>query len=276
MENTALRNVEKLALKKQKVFDQSIIKYLLRAMLASAFIGFGVIVAFKTGNLFYAEHSPVAYPIAALTFGIAIVLIAYAGGDLFTGNTFYFTYTALRGNMSWKRVIQMWISSYSGNIIGAFFFAGLISLTGLFASHEVNGFLMSVVEGKMNTPASELFFRAILCNWLVCLAFYVPMALKGDGPKLFTMIFLVFGFFISGYEHSIANMSTFSIALVLDHPDAISIGKALHNLIPVILGNMVGGTAFMALLYYYLGGPNSDDEDEFQEDDEDYSYMNKK
>lgn len=71
-------------------------------------------------------------------------------------------------------------------------------------------------------------------------------------------------------------MSTFSIALVLDHPDAISIGKALHNLIPVTLGNMVGGTAFMALLYYYLGGPNSDDEDEFQEDDEDYSYMNKK
>lgn len=64
-------------------------------MLASMFIGFGVIVAFKTGNLFYVEHSPFTYPIAAITFGGAIILIVYGGGDLFTGNTFYYTLAAL-------------------------------------------------------------------------------------------------------------------------------------------------------------------------------------
>lgn len=260
MEQTALREVEKLALKKQKIFDHSIIKYLLRAILASGFIGFGVIVAFKAGNLFYIEHSPMAYPVAALTFGVAIILISYAGGDLFTGNTFYFTYTALRGKMSWIKVIQMWVATYSGNLIGALIFAGFVFLSGLFASQDVNGFLMSVAETKMNAPLLQLFFRAILCNWLVCLAFYVPMTLKGDGPKLFTMILLVFSFFISGYEHCIANMSTFAIALVLDHPDTISIGNAIYNLIPVTLGNMVGGIVFMALFYHFVNEPVSEED----------------
>ncbi len=88
--------MEYLALKKLTVFRQSIVQYIMRAILASMFIGFGVIVAFKSGNYFYTEHSPLAYPMAALTFGAAIILIAYGGADLFTGNTFYFTYAALR------------------------------------------------------------------------------------------------------------------------------------------------------------------------------------
>ncbi|WP_019243311.1 MULTISPECIES: formate/nitrite transporter family protein [Bacillus] len=263
MEKTALYEVQKLALKKEKVFDQSIIKYLLRAILASAFIGFGVIIAFKTGNLFYADnHNPLAYPFAALTFGSAIILIAYGGGDLFTGNTFYFTYTALNGKLKWLKVLQMWCATYAGNIIGAVAFAFFIYATGLFDSPAINGYLMSVVEGKMNASTMELFFRAILCNWLVCLAFYIPMTLKGDGPKLFTMMLFVFGFFISGYEHSIANMSSFAVALVVEHPDTISFGKAIHNLIPVTLGNIIGGALFMGVFYNYVSGSGASDEDE--------------
>ena len=98
-----------------------------------------------------------------------------------------------------------------------------------------------MVSYKMNAPAYELFFRAVLCNWLICLAFFIPMAQHGDGPKLFTMVLFVFCFFISGYEHSIANMCTFAIALVLDHPGTISLRGVIHNLIPVTLGNLVGG-----------------------------------
>ena len=268
MEKTALYQVEKTAAKKEKVFNQSIAKYLARAILASMFIGFGVIIAFKTGNLFY--HTPLepfAYPVAALTFGTAILLIAYAGGDLFTGNTFYFTYASLNGKMSWMKSIQMWCGTYLGNFIGAVLFAYFVLLTGLFKSPEVNTFLMSVVEGKMNASTTKLFFRAILCNWLVCLAFYVPMTMKGDGVKVFTMIFLVFGFFISGYEHSIANMGSFAVALVLDHSAYdISIGAAIHNLIPVTIGNFVGGAVFMGMLYKYLNSNQTADEDEFSPD----------
>lgn len=96
MEGASLFEVEKLALKKLKIYQRSKFRFFMRAVVASMFIGFGVIVAFKTGNFFYAVDSPLAYPMAALVFGAAIILIAYGGGDLFTGNTFYYTYAALR------------------------------------------------------------------------------------------------------------------------------------------------------------------------------------
>lgn len=96
METQALQKVEQYALKKQNIFASSKIRYVLRSILASMFIGFGITAASKTGSYFFMADSPFAFPAAAVTFGAAILLIAYGGGDLFTGNTFYFTYTALR------------------------------------------------------------------------------------------------------------------------------------------------------------------------------------
>ncbi|PLS02168.1 formate/nitrite transporter family protein [Neobacillus cucumis] len=265
MEMQPLHEAEKLALKKMRIFRQSILRYLLRAMLASMFIGFGVIVAFKTGNFFYLKDSPFAYPMAALTFGAAIILIAYGGGDLFTGNTFYYTYAAIRKKMAWVDVIKLWICSYIGNILGAVVFAFIIFTTGLYSESSVNGFLLHVVEVKMQVPTTQLFFRAILCNWLVCMAFFLPMGLKGDGPKMFAMMLFVFCFFISGYEHSIANMCTFAIALVLNHPGTISWAGVVHNLVPVTIGNLIGGAVFMAMMYYYANKPFLDEYDKEQE-----------
>lgn len=255
METESLLKVEQLALKKHKIFKQSHLRYIARSMLASMFIGFGVIVAFKTGNFFYLEHSPLTYPMAAITFGAAIILIAYGGGDLFTGNTFYYTYAALRKKLRWLEVVKLWVFSYAGNILGACTFALLIFLTGLFMDSSVNGFLLDVVEHKMTTPTVQLFFRAILCNWLVCLAFFIPMSLKGDGAKMFAMMLFVFCFFISGYEHSVANMCTFAIALVLNHPGTISLEGVLHNLIPVTIGNLIGGVLLMGFMYYFVNKP---------------------
>ncbi|MFD2114932.1 formate/nitrite transporter family protein [Paenibacillus yanchengensis] len=252
MELATLEKVEQLALKKRGVYLQSKRLYIMRAILAGMFIGFGVIVSFKSGSFFYNVDSPLAYPIAALTFSTAIILITYAGGDLFTGNTFYFTYTSLRKKISWLETIKLWIINYSGNFIGAILFALLIWATGLFESATANGFLLSVVKAKTSAPVTQLFFRAILCNWLVSLAFYIPMSMKQDGAKLFAKMLFVFAFFISGYEHSIANMGTFAIAFITNEPDAITIASALHNLIPVTLGNIIGGSFFMGWLYYYL------------------------
>jgi nitrite transporter NirC len=260
METEALLKVEELVRKKMKIFKQSKLRYLSRSILASMFIGFGVMVAFKTGNYFYVEHSPFTYPMAAFTFGAAIILIAYGGGDLFTGDTFYFSYAALRKKVSWPSVLKLLLWSYSGNILGAAVFAFMIYTTGLFKDASVNGFLLSVVEKKMHTPTMELFFRGILCNWLVCLAFFIPMSMKENGAKMFAMLLFVFCFFISGYEHSIANMCTFAIALVLNHPGTISLGGVMHNLIPVTLGNVVGGGVLMSYMYYYVNKPFLEEE----------------
>ncbi|MGM0875778.1 MAG: formate/nitrite transporter family protein [Bacillota bacterium] len=266
MEGRSLYQVEILALKKQKIFRQSKLRFLMRSIVASMFIGFGVIVAFKTGNFFYMENSPFAYPVAALVFGAAIILIAYGGGDLFTGNTFYYTYAALRKKIHWNEVYKIWTTSYVGNIIGAIFFALMIYLTGLFDSSSVNSFLLDVAEKKVQAPTSELFYRGILCNWLVCLAFFIPMMMKGDGPKLFAMVLFVFCFFISGYEHSIANMCTFAIALVLNQDPSINFVSVIRNIIPVTFGNLIGGVLFMGVMYYYVNKPFIDmEEDETEE-----------
>lgn len=260
MEQEPLQQVEQLALKKYKIFKHSKARFIVRSMLASMFIGFGVIVAFKTGNYFYLVHSPFAYPMAALTFGAAIILIAYGGADLFTGNTFYFTYAALNKKIKWNEVIAIWTTSYIGNILGATVFAFLILGTGLYNETTVSSFLLNLVSHKMALPTFELFFRAILCNWLICMAFFIPMVLKGDGPKLFTMVLFVFCFFISGYEHSIANMCTFAIALVINHPETISAEGVIHNLVPVTIGNIIGGSLMMGVLYSYLNTPLPNEE----------------
>ncbi|PEJ59642.1 MULTISPECIES: formate/nitrite transporter family protein [unclassified Bacillus (in: firmicutes)] len=132
MENKPLLNVEYLALKKLKVYRESIFRFLFRSTMASMFIGFGIIVAFKSGHLFNTDHSPFAYPLAAITFAVAILLIAYGGADLFLGNIFYFAYTAIKGKIKWPEVILIWLTTYIGNILGAVCFALLIHLTGLY------------------------------------------------------------------------------------------------------------------------------------------------
>lgn len=252
MEQQSLEATLQLAYKKNGIFEKSKARFLTRSALAGMFIGFGVIVAFKTASFFYNVHSPLAYPAAAFTFGVAIILIAYGGGDLFTGNAFYFSYAALKKQMSWLNVIKLWASSYGGNLIGTVAFALLVYASGLFKDPSVNAFLLKVAAAKMHASTSELFFRGILCNWLICLAFFIPMSIKNDGPKLFMMILFVFCFFISGYEHSIANMCTFAIALVVDHPDTISLSGVIHNLIPVTLGNIIGGSVLMGAVYWFL------------------------
>lgn len=183
MEAKPLLVVEELAMSRRDTFQSSSLIYFLRAVLASMFIGFGVIVAFRTGNFFYMEQSPLALPIAASTFGVAIILIAFGGGDLFTGDTFYYTFAALRKRLKWKIVGQMWAYTYIGNSIGAIFFAILIALTGLFQDESVNSLLLSTALSKTQLTTTELFFRGILCNWLVCLAFFYPWDFKVTEQK---------------------------------------------------------------------------------------------
>ena len=90
MERLPLEQVLLLVQKKRTIFAHSILRFMTRSALASMFIGFGVIVAFKTGSYFYNIQTPLTYPMAAITFGAAIILIAHGGGDLFTGNTLFF------------------------------------------------------------------------------------------------------------------------------------------------------------------------------------------
>ncbi|KUP06617.1 transporter [Bacillus coahuilensis p1.1.43] len=241
-----------LAVKKKKLLETSVTQYMIRAALAGVYIGFAIILCFKLGEFFHVANSPATYLMSAIFFGIALILIIYGEAELFTGNTMYFTMSTLDRKTSYKDLVKNWLFCYSGNVLGAILFTGLIVGTGLLASIPMNHLLFEVVEKKMHTGTSELFFRAILCNWIVCLSIFIPMQMKEDMAKIFSMFLLVFTFFLSGYEHSIANFVLFFISLAVPHPGGITIAGFVHNIVPVTIGNIIGGGFFMGVLYYYV------------------------
>ncbi|MGG7618328.1 formate/nitrite transporter family protein [Bacillus coreaensis] len=250
-----LTPIEEAALnarKKRDTWMSSKLHYFIKAMLAGVYIGFGIMVSYKTGEFFFDAGSPSAMMLVAIFFGTALVMIIYGGAELFTSNTMTMTIGTLKKETTWYETFQVWVACYFGNLAGTLFFSVLIMLSGLFLSPDKSELLMDVASYKMHGHTVEIFFRAILCNWLVCLAIWLPMHVKGDVAKLLLTLLLVFGFVISGYEHSIANMALFGIALMVPHPETITIWSAIHNIIPVTLGNLIGGSIFVGAFYVYL------------------------
>lgn len=252
----AVQKCKELALKKRTILERSLIQYMMRAALAGVYIGFALVLCFRVGEFFREANSPATYLVSGIFFGIALVLIMYGEAELFTGNTMYFTISTLQKETTIKDMLRNWLACYSGNLLGAVFFAFLISQSGVFDHISQDHLLFMVAEKKMHATTVQLFFKGILCNWLVCLAIFIPMQMKEDMAKIFSMILIVFIFFASGYEHSIANFVLFSIALAVPHPATINIAGVVHNIIPVTLGNIVGGALFMGALYTYLTSQN--------------------
>lgn len=241
-----------LALKKKQILYDSIVRYLLRASLSGIFVGIGLIISFRLGEGFFDIQSPMSALMSSIFFGIALVLIIYGGGELFTGNTMYFTMSTIRGKTTVKDTLKNWLACYGGNLLGAVFFALIVMNSGLFSNPENSQLLMSTASHKMDVSTWQLIFRGILCNLVVCLAVWIPMHVKGDGAKIFVMMFLVFAFVAAGFEHSVANMVTFSLALSVPHPDTVTLMGAIHNLIPVTIGNIIGGAVFVGVVYTFL------------------------
>ncbi|MFS0638283.1 formate/nitrite transporter family protein [Mesobacillus foraminis] len=241
------------AMKKRSVLQSSFTRYILKAGLAGVYIGFGIMVSYRLGEAFYDVHSPATYLISSIFFGLALILIVFGGAELFTGNTMIFVMSTLGKKTTIKDTLSNWAACYSGNLLGALFFAVFISFTGLLGSPEKSQFIMEAASIKMTTSSFQLFFRAILCNWLVCLAAYwIPFHVKGDGAKIGVMMLLVFAFVASGFEHSIANMALFLMAILVPHPETVNLIGMVHNLIPVTIGNIIGGGFFVGCLYFYL------------------------
>ncbi len=250
--NEAVQSVIGMAKSKKRILENSLLQYVTRAALASIFIGFAIILCYRLAEPFFDVKSPGTSFMSAIFFGAALVLIMFGGGELFTGNTMIFTMSTLKKETTWKDTVSNWITCYAGNIIGAVIFAVFIHYSGLFSEKDSSQLLMSVVSTKVSLTTTQMLIRAILCNWLVCLAFWIPLNVKGDGAKIASMMLLVFGFVISGYEHSIANMVLFALSLSVSHPDTITMAGIAHNLITVTIGNMIGGGLFVGGLYAFL------------------------
>ncbi len=224
--------------------------YFVMSMMAGAYIGIGVLLAFTAGGLL--TGLPYAKIVMGLSFGVALSLVVMAGAELFTGNNLAMAAGILDKKVTWKDAIKLWVICWIGNLAGGVILAGIYSLTGL-CTGQVAEFMVSASAAKMGAGAVELFARGILCNYLVCLAVWCAGRATSDAGKLIMVFWCLFAFITTGFEHSVANMTLFTVALLQPAHEAVTAGGFVYNLAMVTLGNIVGGALFVAVPYYIAG-----------------------
>ena len=229
--------------------------FFIGAMNAGAYVGLGIILIFSLGS----DVDP-AYRklVMGAAFGIALSLVVFAGSELFTGHTMYMTLGWLRKTTSLLDLSVVWLLVWIGNLAGAALLAVIFVLGGAGGMvSDSSTFLNQVASAKMNTPAIELFARGILCNWLVCLALWLSGRTENDAAKCILIFWCLFAFIASGFEHSVANMTLFCIALLGEHAAAVSLTGMAYNLFWVTLGNLLSGSLFVAFGFWLYSAPRS-------------------
>jgi formate/nitrite transporter len=229
-------------------------------MLAGAFIGLGALyftLVISDAGLSFA----VARVLGGVCFSLGLLLVVVAGAELFTGNNLLAMAWA-DGKVSTTEVLRNWVVVCAANFAGAAGLALLVFLSGHAGmnSGAVAQSYLKIAIAKSTMPVTELFFRGVLCNVLVCMAVWMVLAGRSVVDKFFAIVLPISAFVAAGFEHSIANMYFFPLALLLKESgialpagaDAITVYAMFRNLVPVIAGNIVGGSVLVALVYYVI------------------------
>jgi nitrite transporter len=218
--------------------------FFISAMLAGAYVGIGIILIFTLGQQI--EPALRSLVIGAC-FGIALTLVVFAGSDLFTGHTMFMTIGLARGTVDGAALARSWIVAWLGNLAGAVLLALVFWLGGGGQIlKEGADLIFAASAAKMGASAAALVARGALCNWLVCLALWTSQRATSDAAKCILIWWCLFAFIAAGFEHSIANMTVFSLALLGNHPPSVSLAGAAYNLLWVTIGNVIGGAVFVA------------------------------
>jgi nitrite transporter NirC len=224
--------------------------YMILAAMAGIYVGFGIVLIFAIGAPFIASGSPAAKLAMGASFGIALSLVIIAGSELFTGNNLVMTVGVPRRSATPAGLVGVWVFSFLGNLVGALLLAWLVAKSGVLAGAPHKPVIEATAATKMNLPFGVLFYRAVLCNWLVCLAVWCSIRSTSEAGKLIMIFWCLFAFIAAGFEHSVANMTLLGIALLQPHGAAISVAGFVHNMVPVTLGNIVGGALFVGGAYW--------------------------
>ncbi len=218
--------------------------YLIASMLAGVYVGFGIVLIFAVGAPFAQLDHPAFRLVMGASFGLALTLVVFAGSELFTGNTMYLTFSALRRETGWKELLLVWVLSWFGNLVGSLLLAWLVVRSGSIA-HALP-LIVQASATKMQAPVWELLGRGLLCNMLVCLALWTAGRTRSDAAKILLICLCLFAFIGSSFEHSIANMSLLGMGLMAPAAEGIGWNGYWYNLGWVSLGNIVGGAVVMA------------------------------
>lgn len=232
--------------------------YLVRTMLAGAYIGIGVLIMATAGGPLAVAGSPFTPLVQGLVFGVALTIVVVAGAELATSAMMILTQGALRGAIGWARAGLTLLACLVGNLLGAVVFAFLVHVSGVLAPGTPGGTVLAgMVEHKAHETSVQLFVRGILCNLLVCLAIWCAARLRSEGARIAVVFACVMVFITSGFEHVVANMTTFSLGLYGGLPGA-TIAEMARNITFVGLGNIVGGAVLVGAAYAYGTRPRDE------------------
>lgn len=225
-------------------------------MLAGAFIGFGAM--FATVVTADTGITPgIAKLLGGVVFSLGLVLVVVGGAELFTGNTLIVMAYASR-KVTAGQVLRNWGVVYVSNFVGAAGVAALVAMSGRLGSGagSVGDRALAIAEAKGGVRFGEAIVSGVLANVLVCLAVWMTMSAHSLIDKVAVIVPPIAAFVAAGFEHSVANMYFFPVALFHGATDAQPHMAwhtfLLHNLLPVTIGNVLGGAVLVGLVYWFV------------------------
>ncbi|MBR3165556.1 MAG: formate/nitrite transporter family protein [Lachnospiraceae bacterium] len=225
------------------------VKMLLLGMLAGAYIGFGAyvfILATAAGG--DAFQSMIAKLTGAALFPVGLMMVILCGAELFTGNNLL-TLALMDKKITAGQMLKNWVIVYIGNLIGSVLLAFLLAKSGLLADAAAER-AMAVAASKASIPFMAAVIRGILCNVLVVLACWLQAGAKDLIGKIFGIWFPIMLFVFAGFEHSVANMTYIPMGMFLGAD--VTVGAFfIGNLLPVTIGNLIGGAVVVPFAYYF-------------------------
>jgi nitrite transporter NirC len=232
----------------------------LRYMLRSVGAGMGLTIVVFVFWVLKQDLHDVSWgaAVASSFFGVGLTIVVFSNTELFTSNNMYLTVSSAEGRTSWVQTLALWIFCYVGNLTGAIIVAALLLGAGSLAKLPPDHALFDGALQKAQQAGSIIFFKGVLANWVVCLAVRLALRCKEETAKILILILIVFIFVYLGFEHSIANMGTFSMAIL--GGGTLTVGDALHNLLYSTIGNVVGGVLLVGLPFTYLNPRESEEQ----------------
>ena len=232
----------------------SLLQLVMLGLLAGGFIGLGAlfsVIVQSDGSLGFAAQRV----LSGVVFSLGLLLVVVAGAELFTGNNLLAMAWA-DGCMPTRDLLKNWIVVCLANFAGAAGLAAVVFLSGHAAMNAgaIGRTYVQIAVAKSSLSLAEAFFRGVLCNVLVCMAVWMSLAGRSVTDKFIAIVFPVSAFVAAGFEHSIANMYLFPLATMLQAAagQPVELAWLWRNLLPVIAGNLVGGSVLVALVYYVI------------------------
>lgn len=248
MEKHIIKKMSQYGRKKADMLERTPSHYWLRSILAGMYLTIVGLVYWTLLNSI-SDHS-MGKLLGSLFFGVGLTIIVFTNSELFTSNNMYMAISTFQKETSWKETCWVWIICYLGNFAGAFLIALLLAAGGIFENLPLDHALYKSAVLKAQQPALHIFVKGIFANWIVCLAVWVAFRLQEEISKIVSILLIVFIFLYLGFEHSIANLGTFSMSLL--GKGTLTFQEALFNLLYSTPGNIVGGALFLGFAYCYL------------------------